>query len=262
MREFLVSVLVIISLFLMPKGSVRPASVDPYHEPVTNVAPVVFMGDSITMGAWVSSKQAMFVNEVWQALEARGVQGPVENLWTLNAFNDLITAQKAAVRNRKLIIVEVGVHWAAVFDEAEFREAYGAMLDCLQGSGAVVVVGTIPWLGWAPDDAVFGQMSHFSEIIREEAAKRDLEVADLWAATVGREDAISRPDQACFTGPTCHGDNFHPGNIGHALIAEAYVEALDRALANPPERLYAWSCNFDRYLRFLADVASAPLLGP
>ena len=246
----------------MPKESPASGKVDPYQPPVSHVAPVVFMGDSITMGAWVSSKQDMFVNRVWQALQARGVQGPAESLWTLDAFTDLPTAQKAAVQDRKLIIVEVGVHWAAVFDDAGFRQAYGAMLDCLQGSGAVVVVGTIPWLGWAPDDPVYAEMSRFSEIIREEAAKRDISVADLWAATDGREDALSRPNEACFSAPGCHGDNHHPGDIGHALIARSYIQALESALVNPPDRPYEFRCNFDQYLRFLADAASAPVTGP
>jgi lysophospholipase L1-like esterase len=262
MRKFLVSAIALISLLLMAKGSARPTNVDPHQEPVTGVAPVVFMGDSITMGAWVSSAENMFVNRVWQALQARGVKGPDENLWTSDAFTDLATAQKAAVRNRKLIVVEVGVHWEPVFDDAGFRKAYAAMLDCLQGSGAIVVVGTIPWLGWAPDSPTYAKMSRFSEIIREEAARRDIEVADLWAATDGREDAISRPDQPCFPSPTCRGDNYHPGDVGHALIAEAYVEALSRALANPPYREYEFRCSFDEYFRALANATPAPIMHP
>jgi len=221
---------------------------------------VVFIGDSVTMGAFVSTPENMFAVRVQHDLRARGLDATSDSEWTLDPYSDLLASRRIAASHRKLIIVELGVHWAA-FDAAQFREVYGAMLDCLAGSGATVVVGTIPWLNWRPDTPAYFEMAFFSQIIRQEAAKRGIAVADLWAATDRREDAISRPDQACFTGPTCRGDNFHPGDVGHALIADAYSRALDVALASPPP-VSAGRCEFDGYLSALAQGKPVPVNTP
>lgn len=261
MQRFLVAFIVFGSILLLPKDALFLENVDLYENPVATVSPVVFIGDSVTMGAFASTPENTFAVRVWNDLEARGVKGPADNFWTFDPSNDLAMAQRAALRHRKLIIVELGIHWAPAFDEAGFRRAYGSMLDCLQGSGAIVVVGTIPWLGWAPGTARYETMSLFSQIIRQEAAKRNIAVADLWAATDQRRDALSRPDQSCYP-EGCRGDNYHPGDTGHALIAESYVEALDAALVDPSRREYEYRCNFDEYLDALADNTRAPVAGP
>jgi hypothetical protein len=225
----------------------------------TPALPVVFMGDSVTMGAFASRPDNMFVWRVRRDLESRGVDARNDTVWTLEPYDDLVNAQRVAASHRKLIVLEIGVHWAT-FEPGEFREVYGALLDCLYGSGARLVIGTVPWLHWQPGSEMYAKMSEFSRIIREEGAKRDIAVADLWAATVGREDAISRPDEHCFIQPTCRGDNYHPSDTGHALIAEAYSKALDVALAKPPPAA-GGSCNFDRYLRALSSGELAPTVG-
>lgn len=261
MRKYLVFVLLLGSLLLMPKEHIRYPSYAADTPPsLPPVPPVTFMGDSVTMGAFVSTPTKMFVWLVDKDIEARGVDATNDCVWTLDPYSDLRNAQRVATEHRQLIIVEIGVHWAA-FDAVQFREVYGAMLDCLAGSGARVVVGTIPWLNWRPDTPSYFEMAFFSQIIREEAAKRGIAVADLWAATDRREDAISRPDQPCFTESTCRGDNFHPGDVGHALIAEAYSRALDVALATPPPTSTG-RCDFDEYLSALAQGKPVPVKNP
>jgi hypothetical protein len=269
MRQSLILLVVLGALLLMPKehthqagyaAGTPPSPTSTPVAPVPTVPPVVFIGDSVTMGAFVSTPENMFVVRVQRDLRARGLEATNDTEWTLDPYSDLLAARKAAASHRKLIIVELGVHWAA-FDAAQFREVYGAMMDCLAGSGATVVVGTIPWLNWRPDSPVYFEMAYYSQIIRQEAAKRGIAVADLWAATDRRADAISRPDQPCFTEPTCRGDNYHPGDVGHALIAEAYTRALDAALANPP-RPNDGRCNFDKYLNALGNGLPVPVYGP
>jgi len=213
------------------------------------------------MGAFASTTDNIFVVRVHNDLKTRsGIDPTNDVVWTMNPYDDLVNARRIAAEHRKLAIVELGVHWAA-FDATQFREIYGAMLDCLAGSGATVVVGTIPWLNWRPDSPVYFEMAYFSQIIREEAAKRGIAVADLWAATDLREDAISRPGQPCFMAPNCEGDNYHPSDIGHALIAEAYIRALDAALANPPPPNDG-RCDFGKYLNALANARPVPGAGP
>jgi hypothetical protein len=268
MRQSLILLVVLGALLLMP-GCSTGTPPSPTSTPIWTatpapisapVAPVVFIGDSVSMGAFVSTPENMFVVRVQRDLRARGLDATNDTEWTLAPYSDLLAARKIAASHRKLIIVELGVHWAA-FDAAQFREVYGAMLDCLAGSGATVVVGTIPWLNWQPDSPVYFEMAYYSQIIRQEAAKRGIAVADLWAATDGRADAISRPDQPCFTEPTCRGDNYHPGDVGHALIAEAYSRALDAALASPPPPSEG-RCDFDGYLNALAQGKPVPVKIP
>jgi hypothetical protein len=269
MRQLLVLLMAVAAFLLMPGGHVlRGSSADPTDSAVnqTNTAaaetslPVVFMGDSVTMGAFASTPENMFVWHVRRDLESRGVDARNDTVWTLEPYDDLVNAQRVAESHRKLIVLEIGVHWSA-FEPGEFREVYGSLLDCLSGSGARLVIGTIPWLNWQPGSKMYTKMSDLSRIIREEGAKRGIAVADLWAATVGREGAISRPDQRCFIQPTCRGDNYHPSDTGHALIAEAYSKALDVALAAPPAAA-GGSCDFDRYLRALSSGELAPTIEP
>jgi len=274
MRKSLVFILILVALLLMPKehadipgyaadaGSSSPTP-SPPSTPVptaTPVPPVVFIGDSVTMGAFASTPDNAFVMRVDNDLKARGIDATNDCVWTLDPYSDLRNAQRVAGEHRQLIILEVGVHWAA-FDAAQFRELYGSMLDCLAGSGARLVVGTIPWLNWQPDTPSYFEMAFNSQIIREEAAKRGIPVADLWAATDRRADAISRPGQSCFLAATCQGDNYHPSDIGHALIAEAYARALDVALASPPHP-HEERCDFDAYLDALAKGEPVRVRGP
>jgi lysophospholipase L1-like esterase len=261
MRKLLTIVLVLGALLLLPREH-------PYHgdsaidasSTEAAVAPVFFIGDSITMGAWVSTPDRMFVSQVRDYLQSRGVDATDDAAWTLDPLDDLRSVEKAAASRRNLIIVEVGVHWST-FNAAQFRDLYGTLLDCLAGSGARVVVGTIPWLNWPPDTPLYLQMASYSQIIREEAERRGVVVADLWAATNGRADAISRPGQKCFSSPACEGDNFHPGDTGHALIALAYDAALDAALASAPPHSIA-GCNLSPYIEALASGRTIPIQSP
>jgi len=260
MRQSLILVLILGALLLMPKEHTDPAghAADASSLPTaTPVPPVLFMGDSITMGAFVSAPENMFIVRVQRYLKTRGLDATNDTVWTLDPSSDLRAAQKIAASHRRLIIVEIGVHWAA-FDAVQFREVYGAMLDCLAGSGATVVVGNIPWLNWPPGTPVYFEMAYYSQIIREEAARRGIAVADLWAATDRRDDAISRPGQPCFASPDCEGDNFHPNDTGHALIAAAFEKALDVALAGPPPANNG-RCDFDAYLSALANGRPVPV---
>jgi lysophospholipase L1-like esterase len=260
MRQVLVLLIVVAAVLLMPRGHAIPEShADPPEIATDEPAlPVVFMGDSVTMGAFASTPEDMFVWRVRRDLESRGIDARNDSIWSLEPYDDLVNAKRVAESHRQLIILEIGVHWYG-FSSSEFREVYGALLDCLNGNGARLVIGTIPWLNWEQGDWMYNKMSELSQIIREEGAKRGIEVADLWAATVGREDAISHPDEPCFVRPACWGDDYHPGDVGHALIAEAYSKALDVALAKPPPAATGGSCDFDAYLRALKSGELAPI---
>lgn len=241
----------VVALTAIAFASCDSSSGDSATPTPATVVPVVFVGDSVTWGAYASTKENMFPRLLWADLQAIGVQGPNKTIWTMTPPDDLAAIRKAVNGERKIIIVEIGVHWGYELDETQFRETFPAALDCLAGSGAIVVVGTIPWLAWEPGSEMYAKMELFSRIIREEAAKRAIAVADLWTATADRPETISVPGEPCFWAPGCAGDGFHPGDIGHATIADAYYKALVPLLAAPPKAGYVDRCDFDGYIASL-----------
>jgi hypothetical protein len=146
--------------------------------------------------------------------------------------------------DRRYVVVELGVH-AAINETVSadtFRQIYASLLDCVTGSTTIVVAGTIPWLGWAAVDPIYERADEFSQIIIQEATKRQIAVADLWTETRLRLDLISTPRDSTFLG-SGRGDNVHPNDAGHAVIAQAYDRAITLEVEHPPKRGYDRTCH-------------------
>jgi lysophospholipase L1-like esterase len=206
-------------------------------------ARVAFMGDSITMGYLASRPSKAFTSLVASSLTEMGLETESELFVSVNPRRNVAFAQDTMADDPDIVLIEVGVHAVLTEDltEDEFRAGYRRILDCIIGGDTVVVVGTVPWLGWDRAGRTYARAASFSEIIRQEAAEKDAEVADLWTATTLRDDLLSRPEDRAYF-PPHHGDSFHPGDEGHALIARLYVEQLRDALKRPPERPYEREC--------------------
>lgn len=230
--SLLLITLVLLALFLMAK------------EILYDDAGTVFLGDSITLGMAASNRSNTFVSLLKQELDRRGVHEHAATFMSVDPARTLSVAAHAMKKDRRFVFIEFGVH--ASLDERitpdVFRQVYANMLDCVVGDGTIVVAGTVPWLGWAPDNPVYSRAEEFSQIISQEAAKRDVAVADLWSATKLRTDLISTPQDYAFLAPH-HGDGFHPGDAGHAVIASVYAKALAEELASPPNRSYQRTCH-------------------
>lgn len=151
MRQALVLVLTLAALLLMPKEHAFPVSSVADTSPAsgtptaTPFPPVAFLGDSVTEGAFASTPEKMYVWLVHNELERRGIDPTNDVTWSFDPYSDLVNARKIASQHREWVFVELGVHWESL-NPSEFREVYGAMLDCLGGTGAHVIVGTIPGL--------------------------------------------------------------------------------------------------------------------
>jgi hypothetical protein len=226
------TVVMLLALCLVPKEI-------PYDD-----AGIAFLGDSITLGMLASSRSNTFVSLVTQDLERRGVDEEVRVFISLDPKQGPSAAALAMKENRDFVVIELGVH-ATVTEQItpdQFRQICADLLDCVAGDETIIVVGTVPWLGWSPDSTFYSRAELFSQIIAEEAAKRQVAVADLWSATKLRQDLISTPQDHAFLSPN-HGDAFHPGDAGHAVIARVYDDALAGELANPPQRPYQRSCH-------------------
>ncbi len=186
---------------------------------------VAFFGDSVTIGAGASDTDRGFASILRKRLSAESRLGSSQVV--VSAFGGLhgdLENVRAVLRKRPgLIVVEVGAH-SAVQDQAipmaTFRSVYGLMLDCLQGTGAMVVVGTTPWLHWPRNDPTYARAAAVSEVIGEEAAKRGIPVADIWDAMKDRAAYVSW-------------DGMHPNDGGHELIADLYWRQIKPPVSTP-----------------------------
>lgn len=196
---------------------------------------MVFFGDSVTAGAGASDADRGFVSILRERLSAESRLGSSQVV--VSAFGGLrgdLENVRAVLRKKPgVVVVEVGAH-SAVEDQvtpmATFRSVYGLILDCLQGTGAVVVVGTAPWLHWARNDLTYARAAAISEVIGEEAAKRGVPLADIWDAMKDREAYISP-------------DGMHPNDSGHELIAGLYWRQIQRQMSMP-RYIRASPCGF------------------
>jgi hypothetical protein len=205
---------------------------------------IAFIGNSLTLGANASTPSRSFSSLVTNFIDERSSDEQHSDFLSFDARTDPNAAAKAMQHNRRFVIIELGVH--AVVDMSispdQFRQLYASILDCVTGDGTIIIAGTVPWLGWAAITPSYERADLFSQIIAQEALKRQVAVADLWSATKLRLSLISTPQDRTFLG-SGQGDNFHPNDAGHAVIARAYEDAIAAELANPPNRSFQRQCH-------------------
>ncbi len=205
---------------------------------------IVFFGDSLTKGELASSPEHAFTSILRQRLMERGITGDDQVLSAFGGlFADLRLSQDIGRRPHSLIVVELGAH--SVIDDLSLTNyaygvGYGLMLDCLQSTGARVVVGTVPWLAWEPDDKLYKRAEEFSAINRAEAEKRGIPVADIWSLMLDRPELVAE-------------DDFHPNDEGHRIVADAYWQAITVALQRPRGN-FRYDCDYNAKLKQFASV--------
>ena len=207
-------------------------------------AGIAFVGNSITLGGNASSPSTTYASLVTDFLSRRSAQEQRRMFLSFDPSMDVAAAADAMKHDRRYVVVELGVH-AAINETVSadtFRQIYASLLDCVTGSTTIVVAGTIPWLGWAAVDPIYERADEFSQIIIQEATKRQIAVADLWTETRLRLDLISTPQEHTFVG-SGHGDNVHPNDAGHTVIAQAYERAITLEVEHPPKRGYDRTCH-------------------
>ena len=217
-----------------PKGE-KPNASSPPHS-------VWIVGDSLTRGLFASAESATYRNRLFASLQAYYPGQIHATFWEgVCTLAGLEQQWGDWIGRPDIMFIELGIndlggnrHCPRIPDEA-WRARYGAMLDRIlqEAPGVRLVVGTVPWSGWSPESAEYEKAEQFNAWIREEADKRGLPVADLWSATVGRRDGLSTPEQPSVFPPYFHGDNFHPNDLGHRRIADAFFDAYRKAWPQP-----------------------------
>ncbi len=199
----------------------------------TGPARVWILGDSLTEGLYASSEATAFRSLLFRALDEHYGSGITEKYWRrFCTLETLGRRWREKEGSPDLVFIEIGINdvsntYCTQVPEAEWQARYVALLDDIRERSpeARIVVGTIPWCGWSEEDLNWRRALQYNEWIRAAARARGVAVADLWAATVNRPDGLSSPTQASVFPPAYRGDSFHPNDVGHARIAEAFFQA-------------------------------------
>ncbi len=192
---------------------------------------VWILGDSLTLGLHASSIDTMYRSLLYKRLQASNPPGSIRYfLWnSVCTLGGLEQKWDTLPGKPTLLFIEVGINDLSpetpcpYIPPEAWQSRYGAILDRIQQDApdATLIVGTIPWMDWPEDSETYRQAQQYNQWIIAEAQARGILVADLWGATVGRPDGISTPEQPSIFYPY-HGDNFHPNDIGHRRLANAF----------------------------------------
>lgn len=214
------SLLILVILLTLPNQVGGPAA------PTS----ILFVGDSLTLGLSAvdpaHSYEQLLLDRLQKLRPIEWAASVIEHPYGLTDNAELRAAPYLGGRPRT-IVVEVGTHevHAPPEQQALFQQRYAHLLDRLAETHARVIVGTIPWLGYAPADGGYQEALRINSIIRSEAARHGDVVVDLWHPTVGDAAILSTPSQSTFM-PPFQGDYFHPGNLGHEILANSFWPVL------------------------------------
>jgi lysophospholipase L1-like esterase len=192
----------------------------------TKVHRILVLGDSLTDGCCATSITRTFRYLLADKLGADLGGAGLRNLPTV-----ALSFDKHVAWGADLIVLEVGINDAIRFGpnliaEEEYPAAYGALLDRMIATGATVVVVT-PFAVVRRGTEHYPALLRYRQYILDEAAKRPgVIIADVWAATEQCRECRSKADTVTAFAPLYRGDDFHPGDEGHRVIADTILQAL------------------------------------
>lgn len=116
--------------------------------------------------------------------------------------------------------------------DTEWRSTYAALVAQIQATGARVVLTTM-FHGVSSSHPNYATYELYNQHIVTVATNRGAGLADVWGATEGCSDCISQAESSSPFSPYWRGDNFHPSDAGHELIAETIFAAMPRTVYLP-----------------------------
>ena len=207
-----------------------PAAASPSGEHTWRVW---ILGDSLTGGLYASSEETTFRSQLLGMLGASDPSRQIAPFWHRGCTLARLEMRWPEFSGRPdLLFLEYGINdlgnpGCPQIPEDQYAARFGAMLDRMlaDAPGVEIVVGTIPWCGWAQGSAERDHALRYNAMIAGEAEKRGLIVSDLWSATVDHPENLSSPSEASPFPPGYAGDGFHPSDQGHLAIAQAFFKA-------------------------------------
>jgi len=187
----------------------------------------VALGASDAVGIGALPLRRGYVFRIRDALASQGRDVELSNLGIPGAKVDDIAriARLVPAAKPDLITLWTGANDLIDGDDPkDFGEALGRLLRDLRESGALIVIGDLPDLTRAPrfverpsPAVTVARVRAFNEAILAQASDRGVPVARLSELDMIEELASDL-------------DGFHPNNEGHRMIAERFLEVIQREL--------------------------------
>jgi lysophospholipase L1-like esterase len=221
--------LALILLLLCCQG-VSALPLDPYPPPPT----LMVLGDSIVVGLHASEKPRRFAELAAQRLgmelkdfaaSGRNLPG-IEQQWRdYMASGNVIAPQ--------IIVIAVGINDASGFGgnaypEAEWPQRYREFIAQLRAdmpNSRIILATPFAMRLPASESQV---LFRYVTMVRQIAIAEGLPLADFYAVTRFCACTSRSSDPSAFSPFT--GDGIHPNDLGHALMAEILVAAINRKL--------------------------------
>ena len=189
---------------------------------------IVFLGDSITR---LGGEKNGYIDLVIRGLEIAGVRnvGKMPAGWDGQNAGDMLGRIGGLIGNPdvKFITISCGVNdiwgydWGRGVQLEEFRRNVRRMYDKAAASGVTVIAMTPTLIREEPDNEYNRLLDPFADVIRDEAKRRGLPLADCRAAEIEALKAFPPDSGRHFTY-----DGVHPVWEGHKLIARELLKAF------------------------------------
>lgn len=189
---------------------------------------LLVIGDSLTNGLYATAEQNTFVSIVSRNTGMPTARRAVPTLKdAVPLWANLKTWQP------DVVIIELGINdingrqW-----NAQWKKNYQALVEDIQATGAKVVICTTFWIGIDSDNPIYALHIGLNNDVRDIAQRTGATLADLWIATEGCAECVSTPGTISYFSPHFHGDDMHPSDTGHAVIARVVTDAINGAFTS------------------------------
>lgn len=183
---------------------------------------LLVMGDSLTVGLFATSEQNGFKHLLASELDADlgSCYGP-GLIQIIGCWQNYQTWQP------DIVVIEIGLNDVSNPQQTntEWRSTYAALVAQIQATGADVVLTTM-FHGVSASHPNYATYELYNQHIATVAANRGTVLADVWQVTEDCLECISQPGIPSPFAPYWAGDNFHPSDAGHELIAQTIYQAM------------------------------------
>ena len=213
---YVLLVLAVISVFSGAKGNDGGGTIPAPKR-------LLVIGDSLTNGLYATAEQNTFVSIV-----SKNTDMPTARRAAATLKDAVPLWMNLKAWQPDVVVIELGINdvngrqW-----NARWKKSYQTLVEDIQATGAKVVVCTTFWIGIDDQNPIYALHVGLNNDVRDIAQRTGATLADLWAATEGCADCVSTPDVVSYFSPHYHGDNMHPSDIGHAVIARVITDAIN-----------------------------------
>lgn len=193
---------------------------------IPNRLRVAIVGDSLAYGLYASDTSKTYANIVASELNAELLLvASVRNLpGAIARFDEVENWQP------DIIILEIGLndisgYGGDALNEKHWKSIYKLLVKSYQHTGAnVILVNTFS--GWT--DVHEDAQERYNEYIRDVSLETKADHVDIYSASFQCKNVcVSKWDEASAFDPG-HGDNFHPSDAGHRVIADAILGVVQQ----------------------------------